>query len=110
LVLQEAASLSTHCADGSTWLMGTLVQVPSALGSAHDWQAPAQGELQQYPCAQERPIWHSPVLAQTAPGPLSPQVSSWVGLQVLGLVQQVLGLLHCSLPSQVPKHAEPLQI
>ena len=41
--------------------------------------------------------------------PLSPHVSSWVGLQVLGLVQQVLGLLHCSLPSQVPKHAEPLQ-
>jgi hypothetical protein len=40
---------------------------------------------------------------------LSPQVSSWVALQVLGLVQQVLGLLHCWLPSQVPKQAEPLQ-
>jgi hypothetical protein len=49
------------------------------------------------------------VLAQTAPGPLSPHVSSWVALQALGLVQQVLGVLHCSLPSQVPKHAVPLQ-
>jgi hypothetical protein len=66
-VLQEAASLSTHCAVGSTWLAGTLVHVPSAFGSAQDWQAPPQGELQQYPWAQESPVWHSAVLAQTAP-------------------------------------------
>jgi len=66
-VLQEAASLSTHCAVGSTWLAGTLVHVPSAFGSAQDWQAPPQGELQQYPWAQESPVWQSAVLLQTAP-------------------------------------------
>jgi hypothetical protein len=32
---------------GSTWLTGTLVQVPSEPWSAHDWQAPVQGALQQ---------------------------------------------------------------
>ena len=47
LVLQDAASLSTHCAEGSTWLAGTLAQVPTDPESAHDWQAPVHGALQQ---------------------------------------------------------------
>jgi hypothetical protein len=100
LVLQEAASLSTHCAVGSTWLAGTLVQVPSEVGRAHDWQAPEQGELQQYPWAQESPVWHSEVPPQTAPIPLSPH--EFIELQVFGG-------LHWSFVAQTLKHCDPLQ-
>jgi hypothetical protein len=100
LVLQEAASLSTHCPIGSTWLTGTLVQVPSVFGSAHDWQAPPHGALQQNPWAQERPVWHSAELLQTAPWPLSPQ--EFIELQVLGA-------LHWSFVAQTLKHSDPLQ-
>ena len=77
------------------------MQVPSVFGSAHDWQAPPQGELQQYPWAQERPVWHSAVLLQTAPWTLEPA-------RVHGALQ-VLGVLHCSLVSQMLKQCEPLQ-
>ena len=93
--------MSTHWADGSTWLAGTLVQVPTEPERAHDWQAPPQGELQQYPCAQESPVWHSAVLAQTAPGPLSPHEF---------IVLQVLGALHWSLVPHTLKHSLPLQM
>ena len=76
--------MSTHWAVGSTWLAGTLVQVPSEFGRAHDWQAPPQGELQQYPWAQESPAWHSVVLVQTAPWTLEP--ARVHDLQVLGVL------------------------
>jgi hypothetical protein len=77
-----------------------LVQVPSDVGSAHDWQAPEQGELQQYPWAQESPGWHCAVLVQTAPGPSSPH--EFIELQVFGV-------LHWSFVAQTLKHCEPLQ-
>jgi hypothetical protein len=101
-VLQEVAPWSMHCAAGSIWFTGTLVQMPSVLGSAQDWQAPAQGELQQNPWAQERPTWHSIVLPQTAPGPLRPQEF------VVGL--QVLGVKHWLLATQMLKQDDPLQM
>jgi hypothetical protein len=46
-VWQEVDPLSGQMPAGSTWVTGTLVQVPSEFGSAHDWQAPAQAALQQ---------------------------------------------------------------
>jgi hypothetical protein len=100
-VPQELCPRSAHWPAGSTWFTGTLVQVPCALGSAHDWQAPPQGELQQNPWAQLSPGWHSGVLAQLAPWPLRPQEFI--------VVSQVLGDLHWSLLVQTVKHSAPLQ-
>ena len=58
LVPHEGAPVSLQIPAGSTAFTGTLVQVPSALVSAHDWQAPQQAVLQQIPCAQ-KPLPHS---------------------------------------------------
>jgi hypothetical protein len=79
-----------------------LVQVPSVFASAHDWQAPPHGELQQYPWAQVSPAWHSAVAPQTAPWLLSPH-------EFGATAPQVLGLLHCRLLSQESKQTGPLQ-
>jgi hypothetical protein len=79
-------------------LTGTLVQVPMLFGRPHDWQGPLQGALQQNPWAQKSPDWHSALLPQTAPAPLSPQ--EFEGLQVLGG-------LHWSLVAQTLKHCVP---
>ena len=70
-VLQEAAPLLRHVPCGSTAPSGTLLQVPSAVGSAHVWHDPLHVELQHTPCAQnfER---HSVPSAQVFPRPLRP--------------------------------------
>ena len=73
------------------------MQVPRVFGRPHDWQGPLQGELQQNPWEQESPVWHSAMLPQTAPGPLSPQEFE----------MQVLGGLHWSLVAQTLKHCVP---
>jgi hypothetical protein len=70
-VPQEVAPWSLHIPAGSTALTGTLVQVPSALLSAQDWQAPPQAALQQIPCAQ-KPLPHSAGAEQEAPLVLRP--------------------------------------
>jgi hypothetical protein len=56
---------------GSAVPLGTLVQVPSEVVSAQDWQVPVQGVAQQTDCEQlfER---HSAPVTQGCPGGLRP--------------------------------------
>jgi hypothetical protein len=83
---------------GSALPVGTLVQVPSAPGNAHDWQEPLQAELQQTPSAQKFD-WHSDAAEHEAPGGFLPHE---LRLQTLG-VKQLLLLV------QALKQAVPLQ-
>ncbi len=57
---------------GSTAPAGTLLQVPSEVGSAHDWHEPLHAELQQTPCAQDFDRQSVPS-AQVLPVPLTAQ-------------------------------------
>ena len=52
--------------------MGTLLQVPGAVVSAQDWQAPVQAVAQQTDCEQN-PEEHSAAVTQACPGGLRPQ-------------------------------------
>ena len=69
---QLAAPWSTQLPEGSGLPVGTLVQVPSVVDSAQDWQAPPQAELQQTPCEQ-KPVTHSASLEHNAGGTFNPQ-------------------------------------
>jgi len=80
-VPQDAAPASLQVPCGSDAPTVTLVQAPSVLLSAHDWQAPEQALLQQMPCAQ-KPLLHSAVVAQEAPLDLRPHEPA--ALQLLG--------------------------
>ena len=71
-VPHAALPLSVHWPDGSARPRPTLVQIPSVDGSAHDWQAPPQPALQQYPWAQML-LRHSLLPPQAEPFGLSPQ-------------------------------------
>jgi len=82
-VPHDVAPLSLQIPAGSTALTGTLVQVPSALLSAHDWQAPPQAALQQIPCAQ-KPLPQSAADEHEAPLVLRPHEFR----------MQLLGVLH----------------
>jgi hypothetical protein len=70
-VSHEAAPLFWQVPCGSTAPSGTLLHVPSEVGSAHDWHEPLQAELQHTPWAQnfER---HSVPSAHVLPRPLRP--------------------------------------
>jgi hypothetical protein len=70
-VPQLAFPMSWQVPCGSVVPSGTLVQVPSALASPQDWQAPWQGLAQQTPCAQ-KPDRHSTAVAHDCPFPLRP--------------------------------------
>jgi len=95
---QVAAPASLQVPCGSDAPRATLVQVPSVLERAHDWQAPVQALLQQIPWAQN-PLPHSAAAAQEAPLVLRPHE----------LALQLLGVLHWSLVAQALKQAVPLQ-
>ena len=99
LVPHFGAPLSRQVPWGSETPAATLVQVPSAFGRAHDWQAPEQAVLQQIPCAQNL-LAHSAAARQEAPMLLRPQEE---------LASQALGASHWSLVAQLLKHAVPLQ-
>jgi hypothetical protein len=63
-----------HCvATAGAAPAGTLVQVPAAVPSAHDWQRPVQALEQQTPCWQKVDA-HSPPAPQVVPSALRPQV------------------------------------
>jgi hypothetical protein len=66
-----------------SWLSGTLRQVPSLPGTAHDRQVPMQGIPQQRPCAQV-PELHSSLAPQVAPIGFLPQLPA---TQLLGATQ-----------------------
>jgi hypothetical protein len=98
-VPQLAAPWSLQRPAGSTVPFATLVQVPRLPVSAQDWQAPAQAELQQTPCAQKL-LWHWVALEQLAPFPDLPQL----------LLAQRFGDWHCVSTVQALKHLLPLQV
>jgi hypothetical protein len=52
--------------------LGTLLQVPGAVVSAQDWQAPVQFVAQQIDCEQN-PDEHSAAVTQACPDGLRPQ-------------------------------------
>jgi hypothetical protein len=56
---------------GSAVPLGTLLQVPGAVVSAQDWQAPVQAVAQQTDCAQN-PDEHSAAVTQAWPDGLRP--------------------------------------
>jgi hypothetical protein len=62
---------------------GTLLQVPGAVASAHDWQVPVHAVAQHTPCAQ-KPDAHSAAAAQVRPSGFLEQVPP---LQTLGEAQ-----------------------
>jgi hypothetical protein len=107
-----------------------LLQVPGAVVSAQDWQAPVQAVAQQTDCEQ-KPDEHSAAVTQAWPGGLSQTageaqsestvqeflqtfVPHWYGKQ-----GAALGVKHLPAPSQVdvpvkvevpPGHTEPRQV
>jgi hypothetical protein len=83
---------------GSVSPVGTLVQVPRALGSAHDLQVPPQVVEQQTPCSQTL-LRHSAPLTQTAPFGLRPQEPP---MQEAGAEQSAL-VVHVALQAPVPQ-------
>jgi hypothetical protein len=110
-----------HIPVGSALPVATLVQVPSVLDSAHDWQAPVQALSQQTPWAQ---CWllHPLSVEQLVPlfagphefGPFDPHrfgdrhcasvmqaLKHLVPLQVYGLHGIAGGVWQCPPPSQV---------
>jgi hypothetical protein len=66
--------------------LGTLLQVPGALVSAQDWQAPVQAVAQQTDCEQN-PDEHSAAVTQAWPGGFRPQEPL---MQTAGEVQSAL--------------------
>jgi hypothetical protein len=99
LLPQDAAPASLQVFCGSVAPTATLVQVPSEVVSAQDWQAPVQALLQQIPCAQN-PLRHWAAVAQEAPWFSRPQVF---------LVPQLYVDAHWALVEQTLKHWVPLQ-
>ncbi len=82
---------STQVSAGSGIPVGTGAQVPIMPVSAQDWQALAQAETQQTPCAQLLD-WHSALVEQKAPLGLSPHellVQTFPGTQSISAVQPV---------------------
>src|SRR5262245_64091453 len=73
---------SAHWPSGSA-PSGTLVQVPTLLGTAHDRQVPVQVPPQQTPCSQ-KPELHSGPPPQAAPIGFLPQLPL---MQLLGGTQ-----------------------
>jgi len=101
-VPQVEAPLSEQVAWGSFAPAGTLVQTPSEVVSAHDWQAPLHALLQQYPWAQKLEP-HSALLAQVWPFPLRPHDPL---LQMAGEAQsafEVQVFLHTPVPHRYGK-------
>src|SRR3954470_16656314 len=91
---------------GSLPPSGTLVQVPSLLGSAHDVHTPLQAVSQQTPCAQ-LPERHSSAPAQVLPlslRPHDPLVQTAGAAQSASAVQVAL---HTALPHRNGKHELP---
>jgi hypothetical protein len=83
--------------------LGTGVQVPGDVASAHDRHVPVQAVLQQTPCAQ-KPLAHSVPSPQTEPGALSPQEPA---VQTAGVWQSASAAqlaLHASAPQRNGKH------
>jgi hypothetical protein len=79
-----------------SWPAGTLVQVPSLWGIAHDLQVPVHAVVQHAPCEQ-MPELHSALAPQLAPSGFLPQLPA---MQELGAVQSASVLhvvLHCPL-------------
>jgi hypothetical protein len=70
-VSHEAGPLFWQAPCGSAAPSGTLLQVPSEVCSAHDWQEPLHAELQHTPCAQNFDR-HSEPSAHVLPRPLRP--------------------------------------
>jgi hypothetical protein len=127
---------SWQVACGSAVPLGTLLQVPGAVVSAQDWQAPVQAVAQQTDCEQKLDE-HSAAVTQACPSGLSPQeplmqtageaqsefavqeflqmfVPHWYGKQ-----GAALGVTHLPAPSQVdvpvkvevpPGQVEPRQL
>jgi hypothetical protein len=94
---QLVAPSSAHLPAGSCDPVGTLVQVPSIPGSAHDWQAPSQALSQQTPWAQKLER-HSVPVEHEAPGIFLPHEFA---LQTFGARQFASAV-------QAPKHELPL--
>jgi len=98
LVPQLVPPWSTQLSAGSGIPVGTGAQVPIMPVSAQDWQALAQAETQQTPCAQLLDL-HSVLVEQKAPLGLSPHellVQTFPGEQSMSAVQP-------------EKHRAPLQ-
>jgi hypothetical protein len=66
-VPQEVARWSMHRPAGSAPPLGTLPHVPRRPASAHDWQVPSQGLLQQMPWAQMPEAHSCGLLAEQTP-------------------------------------------
>jgi len=99
LLPQLVAPLSTHVPVGSGVPSGTLVQLPIAVGSAHDLHEPVQAEEQQTPWAQLLDA-HSFLSAQNAPFGLRPQELS----------AHTLPVTHCASAVHAVKQRAPLQV
>lgn len=96
---QLAGPLSTQISAGSGVPLGTVEQVPSAPGSAHDEHAPAQALSQQTPWAQ-KPVWHSFATEHEAPRIFLPHE---LPLHTLGETQFASAV-------QASKHVLPLHV
>jgi hypothetical protein len=82
---------------GSTPPSGTLLHVPSDVGSAHVWHEPLHAELQHTPCAQNFDR-HSLPSAHALPAPLRPHEPA---MQTAG-AEQSASALHAALHAFAP--------
>jgi hypothetical protein len=92
---------AAHRPAGSGAPVGTSVQVPMAVGSAHVRQFPVHAVAQQMPCAQ-KPDAHSPALEQKAPTSFLPH--ELVASHVLGIWQSAL--VRQDAKQRAPLHAK----
>jgi hypothetical protein len=102
-VPHEAAPLFWQVPCGSTPPAGTLLHVPSAVGSAQVWHEPLHAELQHTPCAQSFET-HSLPSAQVLPRLLRPHEPL---LHTAGDAQSALAVhatLHTFVPQLKGKH------
>jgi hypothetical protein len=93
----QVAAPSSAQSPFRSWLSGTLRQVPSLPGTAHDRQVPVQAMPQHRPCAQIAEL-HSSLLPQVAPIGFLPQLPA---TQLLGATQSasVVHVVRQVLPS-----------